>query len=529
MREPFLVCLRPAWLALTLFAFTGCETDLSDFDLQIVPRVLEGQDPFATSPELKLFLSHEDGTSEILYLGPAGAEQTEFGGIPPLEDGTVVGLVLEEPGGNPSSIDLTRLLAYGRARLDQDLATGGQQAELPMVVPQVAALGGMGRLGPKQAVHAPALAMTPGGSVYLFGGDELPGTDGAVDRILVLRDADAGEWSFERIDTTLPEPLAAMNAVTVEVDGEPRILLSGGRPEFGSSGSNSVDVLLFDPQTEEIVWGLGRKHAKLPVGRSGHSSVTLADGTIFFYGGLTGTSGLSESGTWAIFDPSTLEFTHSGTSSTGPLGAAAAPLGSSGVLMCGGGRPDSTHASYTAVADCTLISLQGKELPAPALPEPLAHLAMTALPDGTVLATGGIQGTLATDVSFEIVPAVAKAWVFDGTSWKQVGSMGFPRAEHVLIPTPSGKVVVVGGVEQTGFFFAGSGPAVTCTETYDPVARAFSTVGSTCVEAGSGARPVWATAPGEDAFVLEGTVGQQLSTAPDAFGLVGLGPDLQRP
>lgn len=510
---------------LLLLASIGCEPALSDFELQIRPAVLEGQDPFATSPELKLFLDHPDGTSDILYLGSAEGGEAAFEGVPPLAAGTVVGLILEEPGGEPDGYDAQRLLAYGQVVVPDDLATGGVRSEISMLVPQYAALGGMGTLGKNQAAMAPGVAMAPGGSVYLFGGDDSPGEVGSLDRILVLRDTDAGSWSFERVEARLPEGLSALDAVAVEVDGEPRILLTGGRVDYGTSGDNSANILLFDPVTESVVWGTAKKHAKLPVGRSNHRSVRLADGSVFLYGGYTGTYGLADVATWEIFDPSTLDLRATGATATGPLGAAAASLGTSGVLTCGGGVPDPNFDRYTAVDTCALVSLQGVELPVPPLPEPVAYHAMVGLADGTVLATGGLQVTLATKAQFETGPAIAKAWRFDGTAWSEVGSMTFARAEHTLVPLPDGRVLVVGGVENTGYFYASAGPAVECTEIYDPAARAFTTVGSTCQQAGSGARPSWATVPGEDAFVLEGRVS---SSMPDAFGMIGLGPDRQR-
>lgn len=526
MREPLPVLPRPAWLALLLVA--GCASS-SDFELQITPTVLPGQDPFATSPELKLFLDHTDGTSEILYLGPAEGGEAELTGVPPLDAGTVVGLILEEPGGDPSAHDPSRLLAYGQATLGEDLARGGTRAELGVLVPQFATVGAMATLAQPQIAHAVAVGMAPGGSVFLFGGDRQPNAPaGTLDRILALRDTDARPWSFEPLEATLPEPLSGMSAITVEVEGEPRILLTGGRPEWGTSGPNLTTTLLFDPVAGEIVWGTGKKQPKLPVGRSGHDSLTLADGSVFVYGGFTGGSGTEAPGSWAIFDPDALDWTYSGTSDAGVLGAAAASLGSAGVLMCGGAVADGpTH--FVAIDDCSLVTLQGAVLPAPRLPEPAAYLAMASLPDGSVLASGGIGGSLeAREGSFATAPAHAKAWLFDGTKWWTVGSMTYARAEHALIPTSTGRIVAVGGVGSTGHLYPISGPAVRCTEVFDPVARAFSAVGGSCVDAGAGAKPPWAALPGEDAFVLEGLTLENPTSSYEAYGVLGLGPDPRR-
>lgn len=525
MREPLPAFPRPPWSVLLLLA--GCAG--SDFELQITPTVLPGQDPFATSPELKLFLGHTDGTSEILYLGPAEGGEAELTGVPPLDAGTVVGLILETPGGDPDAHDPSRLLAYGQATLPEDLARGGTRTEIGLLVPQFATVGAMDTLGSIQVAHAVAVGMAPGGSVFLFGGDkESHAPSGALDRILVLRDTDVRPWTFERLEATLPEPLVGLDAVEVEVGGEPRILLTGGRPDWGTSGPNLTTTLLFDPVAGEIVWGTGKGQPKLPIGRSGHDSVKLADGSVFVYGGFTGMSGTDLAGSWAIFDPDALDWIASGVTSTGALGPAAASLGSSGVLTCGGAVPQGT-GQFTAVADCAIVTLQGAVLPAPPLPEPAAYLAMAPLPDGTVLASGGIGGTLeARDGSFATAPAHAKAWLFDGAKWWTVGSMTHPRAEHVMIPTSTGRVVVVGGVGNTGHLYPISGPAVRCSEVYDPAARAFSAVGGSCVDAGAGAKPPWAALPGEDAFVLEGLTYDLPGTSYDAFGIVGLGPDPRR-
>lgn len=543
MRVPVVsYSVRMVPLLAALVLGSSCQTSevVSDYTLQVVPRLLGGQDPFATSPAIKLLLRYPEGGSEIVYLGEANSGELEMPDVGPLSAGTTIGLLLEEPGGDQNKYNPANLLAYGEIILEEDLGTGKEQIELELLLPQFGSIGDMKTLKDQQISYFPGVAILPGGDTYLFGGVKtLNGADvGSLDRILFMEDSDSGDWNFEKIDLTLPEPLTGVNATTVEVDGEALVLITGGRPYWSMSGedggtpeseANRTVALLFDPVEEEFVWGEDKKDPKLPLPRSGHSSIVLADGSVFLYGGFAGPYGTGFDGTWAVFDPDLLEFPYDGqVNGIGSVGTGAASLGSSGVLMCGGGSIDPADANfYKAVEGCAAFNLQGVDIPVPDLPEAVAHLAMAPLPGGHVLATGGVQGSLEVSMTrFESGPAIAKAWLFDGSKWSEVGAMQFARAQHVLIPTPTGQVVVVGGVENTGYFYADATPAVLCTEIYDPATKSFSTLNGTCTKAGSGADPKWSALPGEGAFVLEGWSFDNTYTGGSAYGLVGFGPDL---
>ena len=85
---------------------------------------------------------------------------------------------------------------------------------------------------------------------------------------------------------------------------------------------------------------------------------------------------------------------------------------------------------------------------------------LVALPDGTALAIGGIDGNNA---------ITARVQRFDGRTgaWTQVAPMSTPRSLAQAVVLPDGQVLVAGG--STGKDFA-NGTALRSTELYDPAA-----------------------------------------------------------
>jgi N-acetylneuraminic acid mutarotase len=92
----------------------------------------------------------------------------------------------------------------------------------------------------------------------------------------------------------------------------------------------------------------------------------------------------------------------------------------------------------------------------------------TMLPNGKVLVTGGVDNTGYPIASAEIYDPVA------GT-WTPTGSMTVPRQSHTATLLPNGTVLVAGGIGGT----AASGVSIqTSAEIYDPVAGTWTATGS---------------------------------------------------
>ena len=91
-----------------------------------------------------------------------------------------------------------------------------------------------------------------------------------------------------------------------------------------------------------------------------------------------------------------------------------------------------------------------------------SHVAV-ALPDGRVLVAGGWTGRSAT--------ASAEVYDPDADRWSAVGDMTAPRASLIATPLPDGRVLVTGGGE------GGLGD-IASAEVYDPAAATFSPAGT---------------------------------------------------
>lgn len=537
-RAPRALCglLGPLLLA-------GCASD-SDFVLNLVPRTLNDQAPFASEPAVKLVLRYADGTTEISLLGNADGTLTAPN-LPPLPAGTVVGLLAEESGAPDDQYDPNRLVAYGEIEIAVDLATGEQSIESQVLVPQFAAVGTMGTLSRTKSALFGAAAMVPGGDAFIFGGFKpsafgVAASTAATSRILRLIDSDNGSQQFEESNTKLPDAggsnkKAGMTATTVEVDGQSLIFVAGGRNDYNTTGENSVAAFLYDPVADAFVWGDGGGDAKMATGRSEHTALPMVNGSVLLFGGLTGEFGPPTEAPFEIFDPDLRAFTPGDRRlDVGHLGAAAASIGSDGVLICGGTInegpiPPSLVDMWVPQDTCNIITLAGLVLPADPMPIPLAHHAMATLPSGRVLATGGITVPIA---EFTQEPAVKSAFVWDPqTGWAQVNDMQSNRAHHAAIATPSGTIVIVGGTDDGGSIYpspaASVGNAPECSESYDTDTKTFSSVGGSCTQVASGAGPSWSSVPGEGAFILAGyqLPGQDASGG-DAYGILGFGPDL---
>lgn len=98
----------------------------------------------------------------------------------------------------------------------------------------------------------------------------------------------------------------------------------------------------------------------------------------------------------------------------------------------------------------------------------------TLLPNGTVLVAGGDQ---LTDDSF-YGPSVASAEIYDpaGGTWSATASMSMTRADHTSTALPDGKVLVAGGTQFDPSTHTLS--TLASAEVYDPSAGTWTTTGS---------------------------------------------------
>jgi hypothetical protein len=534
-------------LMLSLLAgCTGSVDPASNYVLTLIPAPLgnQGNDILALEPDVKVRLTSPDGEHEVFYAGTGReGEALELDKLPPVEEGTVVALIAETPGGPTDQWNRNATIAYGEATLTDALALGGKEVELTIPWVRVDAVGRMGALAQEERRVAGAIARVPGpqGSLLVFGGGNpsAPGTfnhgvDGDVplrSSATVLELPRAGDgWADVFVEVgTMPATWhgrsgdfdtvgvvsgrnVGLSATGVEVDGKPMVLLAGGRYTLDFSAYPNGWWSLWDPETGEVPGGGGtegdrvrpvedpgcvalRSCGELETGRSEHVAVPLGPSKVLFYGGLIGL-GLQNNPQYEIWNGRTRESVD-GTSGLingqAPYYVAAAPLGSSAVI-CGGAHWEAVADIYRWTPSDRCFSFTPNDSVEEMVPLTvgLAGAALAALPDGGLLITGGYDQVLeeAVDASFQdTTPASGAAWRWKpgDDTWSPVGDLVEPRAFHQAVPLADGRVMLVGGVSVASVLFGPSQNPVRCAEIFDPETDTFAQ--TACSDAGAGASP----------------------------------------
>ena len=177
--------------------------------------------------------------------------------------------------------------------------------------------------------------------------------------------------------SVLPAVLALRerNSVTLLRDG--RLLIAGG---IGDGGAlNTADIL--DPDTAEVT------STSLSVPRAGHTATALLDGRVLLAGGTDGTSELNSLEVWL---PDTGTFQLLGATLTDARQSHTALLSeTNGMVVITGGLASSQPLGSSELYDPSSDSVQ----PAGSLTAARSDLAGVVLADGSILATGGFDGS----------------------------------------------------------------------------------------------------------------------------------------
>jgi len=535
--------LKSWWgvLPLMLVACKAPDSAEADWSLSLQPHTHPNQDPFGPDTALKLVLRDPNG-DQVFDLGtPTDGGTLSATGLPPasaLTGVTDIGIAVETAGGDATAVNLDLLTAYGEANLTSPLAPGAT-LDLPVLVSELESIGDLGSLPESKWRFYRSIAVVPPGSVYLFAGmtdigNSTTGADVTGD-IFKLASIDAGSpWDFDKIGE-LPDrqenlgPRIANVATTIEVDGKPMVLLTGGRPDMWIVNEAYDDWFLFDPATDAVV----EKGPTLDA-YSEHVAVSMSNGKVLLTGGWQSND---FDGGAELFDPSR------GESEAVELGVEtkilhmAASLGDEGALVCGGlsgpinacssadgqgsgctGSPDATIEDT-----CVIVNLQGAVRTAASLPIPLVRASMTEAGEGRVLVTGGFTEPGGDIYSGDEFFPTDQAWLYsvENDVWVEVGSLQTARSSHQGIPLSDGRVMIVGGVESDGIFLFPD-VEVGCPEIYDPVNATFAELSSQCGSWGAGASPAVSSWPTVGAAFVKGfTIDEEPQ---DVVGFVGVGP-----
>ncbi|MEQ9569651.1 MAG: kelch repeat-containing protein [Longimicrobiales bacterium] len=278
-------------------------------------------------------------------------------------------------------------------------------------------------------------------------GDQAYFYDGATDRATAVR------MSRARVEHT----------VTALFEG--RFLVAGGSDE---SSVPTATAEVFDAAAMAFAPTGAMAHA-----RWGHAASLLPDGRVLVSGGQDDTgSPVREAEVW---DPATGFFSQAGTLAEPRVGHAQITLPDGRVLAIGGAErsdaelwePETGNFRSTV----RMVSRHGMGLTA------------TRLLDGRVLVLGG-------DGTDGRLQATDQAEIFDPATGTlgRVGPLHSARMRHFAILLPDGRVLIGGGVDESGF-------PTSSAEIYDPVANRFTTAAAV-PEEGSGAAAVFIAGAG---------------------------------
>lgn len=181
---------------------------------------------------------------------------------------------------------------------------------------------------------------------------------------------------------SLPAALSGARA-TVLANGD--VLVCGGTTGSPSSPVPATVAQVYDPTK-----GTWAATGNLPTPVYDATSTLLADGDVLVAGGLTaGSSPHAATSAAQVFDPSTNNWSTTGSMATASFGAAAERLANGDVLVAGGDTGTSEAATSTS-ATALFDPATGKWSALAMLPQAVAFAQVAELSVGDVLVAGGV-------------------------------------------------------------------------------------------------------------------------------------------
>ena len=328
------------------------------------------------------------------------------------------------------------------------LITGGENVTGVLATeesydPASGAFTSTGSMGTARAGHTATLLSNE--KVLVVGGDDASGNSLATAEI------------YDPVNGTFTPTGSMKNArvghtATLLNDG--RVLVAGGgTATAGVIGGGTATAELFDPNAGQFAPAAGDMIAA----RSFHTATLLASGEVLLAGGTdnTGANALGD-----LFNPTTGAFTATATGGTTALHLAASLLRDGRVLLTGGddsGGPfcTITGPTLTSLANAILFDNTGATFSETGdmTASRESHTA-TTLSGGEVLIAGGalIFSECRGGMGHSTFTSQASAEPFDPTSgtFAATASMTAARSGHTATLLVSGKVLVVGGVDENG-------------------------------------------------------------------------------
>lgn len=249
------------------------------------------------------------------------------------------------------------------------------------------------------------------------------------------------------------------NRATLLQDG--RVLITGG-----DNSRNTSDYLasseVYDPSTGEF-----SSSGSMTMPRGGHTATLLLDGRVLVTGGMRSYQSQTTQSA-EIFDPKTGQFSPVGDMTTRRMWHNATLLDDGKVLIAGG--YDNTYSVFSTTAYLSSAEIFDPATstfsPTGSMSTKRIWFASTKLNSGKVLVAGGSGGYAGTNGTAEL---------YDPTTgtFSTTGGLITPRWIKDAIPLLDQRVLVAGGSR-----YAGGDQRLSSAELYDPVSGAFATTGS---------------------------------------------------
>jgi hypothetical protein len=258
------------------------------------------------------------------------------------------------------------------------------------------------------------------GNVLIVGG-----VSGAPDAVVVNAQTGA-------VASTLNQPHSVRIWATGTRLPGGRVLIAGGL--VGATTDRSAEM--YDPATGTFTV----LPAALSVGRYKHTAVATDDGRVLIYGGLT------DSGQPAppeLYDPATGTFAALASPETNARANHAAVRALDGSIFIVGGDDNDTASALTSVIRFDPTS--GRLSHALDLATPRTLLAAVPLADSRVLIAGGTTDRLLSQTTG------SSELIVTNTALRSAGPpMNTGRYSHTMTALSNGKVLIVGGLDQSG-------------------------------------------------------------------------------
>ena len=384
---------------------------------RLVPALALALSPLAAAQEL----SYSGGVlgKQITYT-VTGNPGALYALVPSFQTGPTP-LALIDPG-NPGllqvGIDLSALWTFG------NLFGGTSSTVFPL--PTSAALHGM-------PLYAQAVYITLAPSFF-----------GAVSNRVDMTLGLGGESEL-----TLGSPHLNRLGQTMTALEDGRVLLAAGADfSIPPSGPLTDTLEVYDPQTESFEL----LSSVLPVARTGHVAVELADGRVLILGGADSNAmGLKNA---EVFDPATDSVTAVAPMLEQRALPVAVLLSDGRVFVSGGAQVyDQTNLlnTFGSATQKTEIydPVANTWSPGPDLPQPrLAH-GGSLLPDGRVLLTGGLEVQVVFGVPFPTVSDDCRLYDPSGNTLAPAAPLPQAGGLHAQITRSTGEVYVAGGATVT--------------------------------------------------------------------------------